>query len=405
MIRQFFHRFLLRRHFWRYATFSEVAEIYTSRTLRTMAINLAAALMSVYLYQNGYSLLFIAGYWAVYYFLKMFMSLPWAKYVAYYGPKHATLLSNLLYIPALIAFTYVPDWGLAAMAVTCVLQGASATLYDLSYLVHFSKVKNVKNAGKEIAYMNMFEKVTTGLSPLLGGVLAFVAGPVATLWAAAGLFVVASVPLFFSPEPTKTGQKIVFRGFPWRLTWRSLVAETAVGFDVMASGTVWSLFVAVGILGVTGNGVYAKLGALLSVVLLAALAASYLYGRLIDRRRGGDLLRFSVIGKSITHALRPFVGTVGGVAGMNIANEMATTGYAMAFTRGLFDTADLSGQRITYMGLVSLAANVGAAISGGVLCLTILLVGSELGGMQVFFGVSAIVVLLIATPKFYLYRK
>lgn len=405
MIRQFFHRILLRRHFWRYATFSEVAELYASRTMRTMAINLSAVLMSVFLYQNGYSILFIGAYWAVYYFLKIFMCLPAVKYVAHYGPKHATLLSNILYIPALIAFTFVPEYGLIAMAVTSILQGMSATIYDVSYLVHFSKVKNTENAGKEIAYMNMFEKVATGLSPLVGGVLAFYAGPAAAMWAAAGLFVVASVPLFFSPEPTATKRKLTFRGFPWRLTWRSLVAETAIGFDILASGTVWSLLVAVGILGVQGDEVYAKLGALLSVVLLAALASSYAYGRLIDRRRGGDLLKFAVIGKAVTHAIRPFVGTVGGVAGMNVANEMASTGYAMAFTRGLFDTADISGQRITYMGLVSLAANVGAFISGVVLCLMVWLLGSELDGMRAYFFVAAVAVLLIATPKFHLYRK
>lgn len=405
MIRQFLHKFLLRRHFWRYATFSEVAEIYASRTLRTMAINLAAALMSVYLYQNGYSILFIAGYWAVYYFLKIFMSLPWAKYVAHYGPKRATLLSNLLYIPALIAFAYIPEWGLWAMAITCITQGASATIYDLSYLINFSKVKSVEHAGREIAYMNMFEKVATGLSPLVGGVVAFLFGPEMTLWAASGLFVLASLPLLATPEPVKTRQKLVFRGFPWRTTWRSLRAETAVGFDIVASGTVWSLFVVVGILGMTGDDVYAKLGALLTVVLLAALVSSYMYGRLIDRRRGGELLRFAVLAKSITHAIRPFIGSIGGVVTMNAANEVASTGYAMAFTRGLFDTADLSGQRITYLGLINLTLNIGSFLSAAVWWLAIFVMGEAMSGMSVYFFVCAAVTLLIAAPRFHLYRK
>lgn len=405
MIRQFLHKFLLRRHFWRYATFSEVAEIYASRTLRTMAINLAAALMSVYLYQNGYSILFIAGYWAVYYFLKIFMSLPWAKYVAHYGPKRATLLSNLLYIPALIAFAYIPEWGLWAMAITCITQGASATIYDLSYLINFSKVKSVEHAGREIAYMNMFEKVATGLSPLVGGVVAFLFGPEMTLWAASGLFVLASLPLLATPEPVKTRQKLVFRGFPWRTTWRSLRAETAVGFDIVASGTVWSLFVVVGILGMTGDDVYAKLGALLTVVLLAALVSSYMYGRLIDRRRGGELLRFAVLAKSITHAIRPFIGSIGGVVTMNAANEVASTGYAMAFTRGLFDTADLSGQRITYLGLINLTLNIGSFLSAAVWWLAIFVMGEAMSGMSMYFFVCAAVTLLIAAPRFHLYRK
>ena len=405
MIKQFFHKFLLRRHFWRYATFSEVAEIYASRTLRTMAINLAAALMSVYLYQNGYSILFIAGYWSVYYFLKIFMSLPCAKYVAHYGPKRATLVSNLLYIPALIAFAYIPEWGMYAMAITCLTQGASATIYDLSYLTNFSKVKSVEHAGREIAYMNIFEKIATGLSPLIGGVVAFLFGPETTLWVASGLFLVASLPLLATPEPVKTRQKLVFRGFPWKLTWRSLRAETAVGFDIVASGTVWSIFVVIGVLGMTGDDVYAKLGALLTAVLLAALASSYVYGKLIDRRRGGELLRYGVIAKSVTHAIRPFIGSVGGVVTMNAANEFASTGYAMAFTRGIFDTADVSGQRITYLGLINLTVNIGGFLSSLVWWLAIFVMNDALSGMSVYFFVCAVVVLFIAAPKFHLYQK
>ena len=195
MLQNLIHRFLLRRHFWRHATFSEVAELYASRTLRVMAINIASVLMSVYLYQNGYSLVFIAGYWSLYYFLKIFITFPAAKYIARFGPKHAILLSNLLYIPAMIIFSFVPTWGISAIVLTGILQALSATIYDLGYLVDFSKVKNAEHAGNEIAYMNILEKLAKGLSPLIGGLLAYLISPEVTMWAAAGLFAIASVPL------------------------------------------------------------------------------------------------------------------------------------------------------------------------------------------------------------------
>jgi len=396
---------MLRRHFWRYATFSEVAELYASRMLRMLAINISAAFMSVFLYQNHYSIQFIAGYWAMYYFLKIFMSFPAAKYAALFGPKHGILLSNLLYIPSMIIFAFVPQFGIVAICITGLLQGMSATMYDLCHLIDFSKVKSVEHAGKEIAYMNIVEKVATGLSPLVGGVLAFVAGPQATMWAAALLFTVASVPLFKTGEPTTTHQKIDFRGFPWRLVWRSLVAEAAVGFDVVASGTVWALLVAVAILGVDSNNeVYAQLGALLSVVVLAALAASYAYGSLIDKKRGGELLRITVIANALVHTSRPFVNTPAIVAGVNVANEVATTGYAMAFTRGMFDTADLSGHRIAYLGYIEVVANIGAALAGLVFFLCVTYLG-DIHGMKMFFFAAAAVALVVATPKFHLYRK
>jgi len=47
MIRDFFRSLMVRRHFWRYATFSDVAEIYVSRMLRMAALYMAAAFVSI----------------------------------------------------------------------------------------------------------------------------------------------------------------------------------------------------------------------------------------------------------------------------------------------------------------------------------------------------------------------
>lgn len=370
-----------------------------------LAINISASMMSVFLYQNGFAVWQIAAYWSIYFFLKIFIALPAARYAAHFGPKHGILLSNLLYIPSMIGFTFVPQYGVWALAVTGLLQGISTTMYTICYSIDFSKVKSADHAGKEIAYMNIFEKLATGFSPLIGGILAFLAGPQATMWAAAVLFACASIPLFRSGEPTHTGQKLVFRGFPWRMVRRSLLAQTAIGFDLVSSGTVWLLLVALVILGIHDNNVvYAQLGALLSVVLLAALAASYTYGKLIDRRRGGELLRAAVVANALVHLSRPFVTTPAIVAGVNIANEAATTGYTMAFTRGVFDTADLSGHRITYLACMEIMGDIGASIAGAVFLALVLAFG-EAHGMRYFFFIAAPVVLLIAVPKFRLYQK
>jgi MFS family permease len=404
MIQQLIHRLLLRRHFWRYATFSEVAELYASTLLRKLAINIASAFMSVFLYQIGYSLLFIASFWMAYYLVKLLTVVPAAQYASKFGPKHGILLSNLLYIPAMAIFTFVPEWGIPAIVATGLLQCTSATLYSLCYAIDFSKVKNVEHAGKEIAYMNMIEKLATGLSPFVGGILAFAMGPESTMWAAAGLFAVAALPLFHTGEPPKSRQKLVFRGFPWRMTWRSLVANAGVGFDFVTSGTVWTLYIAVIVIGTGSNEVYAKMGALLSVVIIAAIAASYAYGKLIDNKRGGELLKISIVANALVHMTRPLVGNLGIAAAVNVANEAATTGYMMAFTRGMFDTADISGHRITYLACMELTASFGAALAAGLFALSLLLWDDRMA-MEIFFYIAAAAVFIIATPKFALYRK
>jgi MFS family permease len=405
MLKNILHQVLIRRHFWRHATFSEIAELYASRLLRMLALNIAATFMSIFLYQHGFSIPFIALFWATFFGFKAVVAIPVAALAARIGAKHGILISNFMYIPAMVAFALVPEYGSWLLVPVVILQGGSAALYSICYSIDFSKVKSPTHAGKEIAYMNIVEKVTAGLSPLIGGVIAFLLGPQVVLIIAAVLFAIAAVPLLQTAEQESPHQKLDFKGFPWHLIRPNIASQIAIGFDVFSSGTVWSLFTAVFIIGVAStNEVYAANGALLSVVLFAALGASYAYGKLIDRRKGGDLLRIAAVANALTHVMRAFTTTPVAVAGLNIANEAATTGYAMAYTRGLFDNADLSGKRVTYLGIVEVLSNSGAAIAGVVLFFLASSIGDH-DAIRVFFFIAAGAVLLIMTARFSLYRK
>ncbi len=408
MLQALIHRLLKRRHFWRYATFSEVAELYASRTMRIFALRLVSVFASIYLFQNGYSLAFIAFFWGAFYLMKVPFSWPSARIAAMYGPKHGTLMSNIISAMAmvLLAFLPHPEYGLYALMTWCVLQAFSSTLNDLCYLIDFSKVKDIDHAGKELGYMNIFEKVATGLSPVIGGVLALWFGPAIIMIISALLFLFSAAPLLKTPEPTKIHRRLNFSDFPWRQTWRSFLAEGAVGFDVFATGTAWTLFMTVVVFAGSNdsNRIYAEVGFVTSVTVFVALLASYSYGRLIDHRRGRLLLRVSTFTNSLIHVSRAFVTTPVGVVYTNAANEAATTGFSMAFMRGMFDTADRSGRRIEYLFIIEMVVNFGAAIGAAVLGL-LLLVFSEVLSLQVFFILTAGVALLIATPKFALYRR
>lgn len=400
------HQLLVRRHFWRHATFDEVAELYASRVLRMAAIYIAATFMSIYLYQNGYSIVVIGLFWACMYGLKALISVPLAALTARIGPKHSIFVSNLLYIPAMISFAFVPQFGVLALIPTLVFQALSTALYAIAYAIDFSKVKSLEHAGKEIAYMNIFEKITAGLSPVVGGVLAFLFGPQVVLVLAALLFALAAVPLFKTGEPVKVGARLKFTGFPWRLLLRQSLAQWSIGFDVFASGTVWALYTAILILGISADSdaIYAKTGALLSVVLIAALISSYVFGKLIDKRRGRELMYVGSISNALTHLLRPFIVSPVSVAGLNAANEVATTAYTLPYTRAVFDNADLSGARTTYIGMIEVLSNTGACIAALVLAIGAWLVGETLS-LQGFFFIASGVALLILTARFPLYKR
>jgi MFS family permease len=405
MVKGIIHRLLLRRHFWRHASFSEIAELYASRSMRLFALRMMTTFTSIYLLQEGYSLLFICLFWAFFYGFKALIAWPAAKLVARFGPKHMTLYSNLL---AAVSMALLPqiggDDGFQFLVIWAILQGASSTLYMIAYNVDFSKIKSVEHAGKELAYMNIIEKISNGAAPILGGLLATLINPEIVMYISALLFVVAAAPLFKTAEPVMLNQKLLIRGFPWRTTWQSIAASSAIGIDIFVSANAWIFFLAIVVFAGSGTAIYAQVGAATSVTIVAALASSYVFGKIIDNRHGKSLLRFSVLLNSLIHLLRVFITTPVGVVMANLLNEIATTGYSMAFTRGQYDTADNTGRRIVYLCLCEIASCIGATVSSLLVAL-LLLQFDEKASLQLFFIVASIFTLYIMAPRFALYKK
>ena len=404
MFKSFLYKVLESRHFWRYASFSEIAELYTSRTIRTIAMSIVSGFTSVYLYESGYSLVFIMGFFLFYYLVKVPLALVAGRFVARFGPKHGILVSNLLHVPAMVSLGLMPVFGLPVIILWGAFMAISSSIYQISYMVDFSKVKNVEHAGKELAVMNILEKIAIGLSPVIGGVIALWFGLQVVIWLSAILFIISALPLLKSIEPVRLRQKITLEGFPWVATIRGIIAQTGVGFDYVTTGVAWHLFIIIVIFPNSGWEVYVELGALSSVTILAAIGASYAYGKLIDNSKGGNLLKISVVMNALVHVSRPFATAPAAIVGTNIANEVATMGYNMAFTRGVFDTADLTGHRIVYLCICDAVANFGASIA----CLALLLCAIALGsvdGLRIFFFIAAGFVLLIGSAKFDIYRK
>lgn len=404
MIKTFFYNIFSRRHFWRDATFSEVADLYISRTLREAAIYIGAGFTSVYLYEIGYNLVFIMSLWTIIYFAKALISPIAGLLVARIGTAHGTLISNLLYIPAMLAIGSIPGLGLTAIILFAIFMGISGTLYNLCYLVEFSIVKNPMHAGKEIGFMNIFERATIAISPVIGGFIALYFGVQVTMWVASLLFVFSAIPLFKTASKAEKRQRIAIHGFPWRMAINSLIARSCEGFDVVATSIVWGLLIVTVIFPVAGESIYVIIGALSSVMIFVAIIISILYGKIIDKNKGGNLLKIGVGANSIVHLSRIFATTPINALSVNIANEAATTAQNMAFLRGMFDTADNSGHRIMYLVGIEFMGSIGAMFAG----LTMIICAINFSGVssfRAFFVIAAIVILGVGTARFPIYRK
>lgn len=396
--------FIRRRHFWRFASFSEVAELYAARLMRTIAVNVGAAFMSVYMLKNGYSVVQVSLFWAAYFGFKVLIILPLSQLIAIIGAKKAIIISNLLYIPSMIAFIFLPQLGFLSLVISALFQSSSAALYDTGYLINFSRVKSVESAGRQVAFMNIAEKVAKGISPLLGGLLAMFFDPRASIVLSILFFLLAAWPMMRTKDTMTTGFRLAPKGFPWKMARRSILMQFSIGFDTYASGTAWSLFLASLIFTASGNQVYAELGALTSLILLVSLASTHMYGKLIDRRAGGQLLAWAAAGNVIVNIFRAMTRTPAMAVGTNAANEVVVTGYYMPFMRGMFDVADRSRFRVFYIGMSQLLANVGAGVAALVLAGAVAIVDVS-SGFVIFYLATAMVVSMIMLSRFKIYGQ
>lgn len=403
MVKKFLSNIFYRRNPWRNASFSEVGQLYAARLMRTIAVNLGAAFMSVFMLKQGYSIIAVSLFWAAYFGYKVVAMLPLAQLIAYIGSKKAIIVSNLLYIPSMIAFIFLERFGLPVLIVTILFQGASAALYDMGYFISFSRANNAKKAGKEVATMNIVEQIAKGLSPLIGGLLAMFFDPRASIATSTIFFLFAAWPLTRTADSMTTGFSLAPKGFPWKDASRSLMAQIPIGFDVFASGTAWSLFLASLIFTASGNAVYAELGMLTSLILVVSIASTYAYGKLIDRRAGGQLLAWAATGNVIVHVFRALLRTPVAAVGANAISEVMVTGYSMAFMRGTLDVANSTKYRVFYAGMLQLAINFGLVIASLALAGVMLLLDAR-SGFTVFYLITALVSSAIIFTKFKIYK-
>lgn len=369
-------------------------------------MGMTGGFIGVFMYQEGYSLLFISLFFVCYFAMRTIIALPSALFVAKFGPKRANLVSNLMFIPGMAAISLIPHIGIWALAINLILGSTSRTLYEVSYLVNFSKIKHIEHAGKEIGGMEIIDRITSAFSPLVGGLIAFTFGPEVMIVTSAIILSVSAGPLFFTAEPVRVNQKITLRGFNIKKVWRTILASVAVGIELNISGVQWYLLIFIIVLGgASGNTVYAEIGALGSVTVISGLIAAYVFGRIVDKKRGGELLKFSVFSSSALHLIRPFIQTPLSAAAMNISSEVSATGYKMPFMKGLFDTADsLPGYRIVYVSIIAAAYALGDTIAVAVLALGVFLWG-DVEGLRGSYIILAPITLLIATHGFAVYRK
>lgn len=382
------------RHFWRNIKISELSELYISMTLKSLALSLVAIFIPVYLYELGFSVLHILLYFASYFVMRTVLDLVAGFLTARFGPRHILSYSYvvLLVFLGLLITMPVYDWPLELLAFA---QAMFNSLFFVSYHVDFSKIHSVEKGGSELSWMNILVRLAATAGPFIGGLLATVYSISASLALAIFLVMFAILPLM-SAETVKRRQPLDLKQFQVRKNIRTIISYAGMTISRQVSLIIWPLYIAVFIF---TDDIYAKVGLVTSVSIAVSLIVARLYGKLIDKRSGGKLLNASSWLGALVNVARPGIQSLSGVALINTTSELADTGIILSITKGFYDEADDSGNRIAYIAMIeSIVALLRAVFFIGLA--VIALNFSEQTALIASFYVASVFILLTTIQRF-----
>lgn len=359
MLKKIIHAIARKRHPWRDMKFDELAEIYTSMSLRSLGFSLIGIFVPIYLYKNGVDIQSIFFFFTMFFLLRVPVSLAAGYVVGRVGPKHGIALSTVLfvvYLIMLLSYSAV-GWPLIILAFAFTIANG---LFFISYHTDFSKVKDSKHGGKELGWLYIFERAGSALGPLLGGLVATFISAELTILMAILIFAASLIPLFLTNEPVKTHQRVTFKGFKWRGRVSDSISLGAFGVENVASNVMWPLLVGVAIF---VDDTYAKVGAIVAIGMAVSMFSARMFGTFIDEKRGNKLLQYGVFMNALVHVFRSFIYTPAGAVSVSTLNEPMTLSYRMPLVKGAYDMADtLHGYRIAYFVWIEMTTAIPKAI-------------------------------------------
>ena len=375
---------------------SEFQQLYISTTLYFFALSLVVIFVPIYLYQLGYSLTQIAGYYLLFKTAHLLMALPAAKLSNALGVKHGLSLSyGLFFIQAIVLlFIVEAPW---LIPITAILSGIAGCNFSIAYFSCMSCLGSHSHLGHDLALVSRWRKIATAVGVLSGGLISQIFSVPLTLTIVAGLIVLSVIPLMLSPEPIKHNQSLKLRQLPWRRVKRDFISISAMKLCNATTQDVWTLFLA---LFVFAGAPYAGVGLITSLAIVVSVVIAYFFGRLIDLGHGRRLLRSMIPIFSVSHLMRAFIGSPVFAYGFNLVSQIPEAGVYLSYGQGMISRGqEISRYQLLYFALMEI-------IYGGV-CLilwsTVLLItlqGHDKLGLQAIFIAAAFLTFLILLERF-----
>lgn len=385
------------RYRFRHITFDELAELYTSTMLRSMAMSMSGIFVPIFLFDLNYPIWQIMLFYCIVFLASFLFSFPAAKLVGNIGPKHSMLISYFVQIAVLFGLIQLESLPELFYPVAFGL-GVANIIFFTSFHINFSKVKHRRSSGNELGWVYIMERVGGVLGPVLGGLLAMIFAPSYTFAVSISLLLFAAVPLLLTKEVMKTHQKLNFAKLRAKNIRSDTQAYSFFAIDAAVSMTIWPLFVGAVIF---KDNPYFLFGTIMSISVVVSVVIARMVGKVVDNRQGRLLMRFNLVVNALLHLFRPFSFGYASALSINMVNDGVTAGYRMPFLKGMYSSADdHPGSRIVYIAIMEAHATfVRMAFFGLAALLAYSMTTSRLY-FGILFAVGAVASLLVMVERF-----
>lgn len=369
----------------------EMRHLYWSAFIFNIGQAMVLLFEPVYLFENGYSLIWVSIFYAVMYGVYVLVIPFGAAWAEKYGYERSMFVSGIVYIGYFLALILLPDhpWLFWAVIGLGVIQ---KMFYWPAYGAFFARYVNVKEKGKEVSVIYSMMAVVFVIGPAISGVMIHYFG-FSVMFAIAAIIMLASnIPLIVnihSFKPYAYGFKEHWRTFlsgPFR---RKLVAMTGYGEELIAL-SLWPVFISIFFEDKMNFGFLITGSAFVTAIIAMVV------GKYTDSKSPASVLEDGGILYSASWIARIFVNNPFAAFISDIWSRVSKEMIDVPLNAMIFDEAhhDIKKGSVIQTVAVHEAALAFGKFAAGTVCAALLWILPESIQWQVVFGVATVFSLL-----------
>jgi len=309
--------------------------MYITMAFNSFAENLIAIFVPIYLWQRGYSIIQILLFyllWAVFWVL---VSPIVVKLISIKGEKHTIFYSSFFLIIFYFGLNFVESWPWLFYLLP-LFAASRACFFWIGWHVNFVEHSNKKKQGRQIALVQAIAVFANFITPFVGGAIIFWLG-----WHYA--FIIASIVLFLSvwpllrtkdtPEKINFSAKQIVKWIVDKKHWRINLSFFGYAAEAGIGRVLWPVFIVIII------GSIEKVGAIVSLSMIASIIVLYFIGRLTDKFSRRKIIKAGTLFYVIGWIGRIFADSTGFVFGIDTYKNIAGKAIDIPWSSRIYDLA------------------------------------------------------------------